>query len=769
MNAKAIWPGWEIVEPIGSGGFGKVYKIRKTDDSTGDYFSALKVITIPGNSEDYNSYKEEGYDDGTITQIFSNQVQRIVEEFRLMAKFRGNSNIVSYEDHMIVPHEDEKGWDILIRMELLTSLTKHVADNPMSEKEIIKMGIGICRALELCKKANVIHRDIKPQNIFISEFGEYKLGDFGIARTMDHSTRATKTGTYTYMAPEVYSGEAYGATIDIYSLGLVIYWALNEKRMPFLPLPPQPPTASEIEASQTKRLSGEALPAPKNGSELLKQAVLKACAPNAADRYQDPEDFRAALEKALSFIPAILPETDEAVAAFPGAVSIPDDEDLEKTMALRPQPVPTPVAKPTPAPAAQPTPTPVAQPKQVDIPDDLDVTQALRPNGAAVTPPQPSVPPTPVEKPKPPKKKKGKLTLIIVIVLALITAAVAAVFIINGSEKKSSKSDDSASASDSSSAGSSSAESSSDATSAPNGSGSHSCTWKWDYNDDWHRQICETCGATQKNEPHSYTWSNADSGVETGVCKCGHTITRTVEEEHQCTVDGSGYDSEVHYDFCEGCYSRLNEEPHSLSDWEVLYDSTTTKTGLEERKCHCGYSETRDIPVKESGDPILSPSDNPYNVALGAPYDAKGYAIENDEWPADYTADLTDGIATAEMTFDNHWFAFCTSEGDNGLNAPDGIGTVTLDLGSLSYISRIDINAVFGDNVDGSGVNGPEAITLYVGDSEGNFTYVNTYIPQLTDGIGWEFLPCETQGRYVKLEFKLRGIFCFINEIEVYN
>ena len=225
---KELWPGWEIVEAIGTGGFSKVYKIRKNDMAdTGDYYAALKVITIPQSQDEYETYVMDGYDENTITSIFSSQVKKLVEEFRLMAQFKGNSNIVSYEDHMIIPHADEKGWDILIRMELLSSLPKYCTKAPLSIDETVKLGIDICRALELCQKKNIIHRDIKPQNIFVNEFGDYKLGDFGIARSMDHTTHATKTGTYSYMAPEVYRGEAYGITIDMYSLGLVLYWLLE--------------------------------------------------------------------------------------------------------------------------------------------------------------------------------------------------------------------------------------------------------------------------------------------------------------------------------------------------------------------------------------------------------------------------------------------------------------------------------------------------------------------------------------------------------------
>ena len=87
----------------------------------------------------------------------------------------------------------------------------------------------------------------------------------------------TVVGTYNYMAPEVFGGRPYGSTADIYSLGLVLYWLLNERRLPFLPLPPAAISAEEDEQARIRRLRGERLHAPQNGSAALKRIVLKAC------------------------------------------------------------------------------------------------------------------------------------------------------------------------------------------------------------------------------------------------------------------------------------------------------------------------------------------------------------------------------------------------------------------------------------------------------------------------------------------------------------
>lgn len=148
-----------------------------------------------------------------------------------------------------------------------------------------KIGKDICNALVLCKKHEIVHRDIKPQNIFVSANGDYKLGDFGIAKTVEKTMGGTKIGTYKYMAPEVYNNQPYGSTADIYSLGLVLYWLLNERRMPFMPLPPAKIMAGQDEEARHRRLSGEKLPAPAHGSGELKRIVLKACAHDPKDRY----------------------------------------------------------------------------------------------------------------------------------------------------------------------------------------------------------------------------------------------------------------------------------------------------------------------------------------------------------------------------------------------------------------------------------------------------------------------------------------------------
>lgn len=293
-----IWPGWNTVRSIGDGSFGVVYEIER------DVFgqkekAALKVITIPQSSSDVDELRSEGYDNSSITKTFRRYLEDIVNEYSLMRKLNGSANVVNCDDVRYVQHDDGFGWDIYIKMELVTPLTK-VIGKTVPDDQVIQIGSDICKALILCKKHNIIHRDIKPANIFVSENGDYKLGDFGIAKTVEKTTSQTKIGTYDYMAPEVYHDEPYGSTADIYSLGLVLYWLLNERRTPFLPLPPERPGNSVRNDARKRRFNGEALPAPVHGDQDLQSVVLKACAYNSEDRYQTPEEFYDALLNAQS-------------------------------------------------------------------------------------------------------------------------------------------------------------------------------------------------------------------------------------------------------------------------------------------------------------------------------------------------------------------------------------------------------------------------------------------------------------------------------------
>lgn len=307
---EPVFNSWYIKRLIGEGSYGKVFEMEREDFGT-TYKAALKAMTIPSNESEVKSIMADGMDEASVRTYYKNFVEDIVKEFVLMSKLKGNSNIVSYEDHAVIEHKDGIGWDILIRMELLTPLFDYIKRINLKRKDVIQLGIDMCKALELCQKYNIIHRDIKPENIFVSENGDYKLGDFGIARTLEQTSgMLSKKGTQAYMAPEIYREESYGSNVDIYSLGIVMYRLLNENRTPFLPAYPAPITHADREAAIKKRISGAPLPKPANADGRLAEIVLKACSYDPKERYFAPMEMREELE-------AILYNREEAKVIYP--------------------------------------------------------------------------------------------------------------------------------------------------------------------------------------------------------------------------------------------------------------------------------------------------------------------------------------------------------------------------------------------------------------------------------------------------------------------
>lgn len=294
-----VFQGWEIEKYIGGGAFGKVYRIVR-EDFGHTYEAAMKVIEIPQNPTEVIALRNDGMTEENVTEYFYGMVEEIVEEFVLMSKLKGNSNIVSYEDHAVIKKKDSFGWVIYIRMELLTPLFSYIKENNLTIKDVIQLGIDMCHALEVCQKFNIIHRDIKPENIFVSKTGDFKLGDFGIARELEKtSSELSKKGTKSYMAPEVFKGLSYNSNVDVYSLGIVLYRFLNNNRLPFMPPVPKPIRYSDKERADALRMSGQPMPKPAQANGRLAEIILKACAYMPKERYESAHAMRMALEEMI--------------------------------------------------------------------------------------------------------------------------------------------------------------------------------------------------------------------------------------------------------------------------------------------------------------------------------------------------------------------------------------------------------------------------------------------------------------------------------------
>lgn len=292
-----VLDGWEIVSELGRGAYGEVFEIHKNDFGI-IAKAALKVIRIPHSSSDVRAVMSEGMDENSVTKYFEDVVQSIVKEIAIMAKLKSHPNIVSYENHKVIKKDGDIGWEILMQMELLTPLQEYQLKHVLVEEEVLRLAVELCDALSFCEKQGLIHRDIKPENIFVSDLGQFKLGDFGVARTAEKTMGGmSKKGTEGYMAPEVYLEKEYGPSVDIYSLGLVLYRLMNGNRLPFLPPAPRPISFSDREAAILKRMKGENMSFPANASEGFARIILKACAYRPKERYLSADEMLADLRR----------------------------------------------------------------------------------------------------------------------------------------------------------------------------------------------------------------------------------------------------------------------------------------------------------------------------------------------------------------------------------------------------------------------------------------------------------------------------------------
>lgn len=299
MIGKTIL-GYTVDEKIGSGAFGTVYKVSKSNVS-GTYTRALKHITIPTKKQYIDVLNSMGGDHSKADNYFAEVLKRVTGEIQIISQLSetGCKNIVRYYENDIVETPPPKTYDIYILMEYLTPFDDFVFNNELKVSDVIKLGKDILTALVSCHSQNIIHRDIKDDNIFIGADNTYKLGDFGVSKLLNDRSRAeSMKGTPNYIAPEVYLGkEKYDNTVDLYSLGIVLYRLLNKLRFPFLPDYPHSYDSNDEEKAFERRIKGEIPKLPINAENELGQVILKAIS-NRKDRFNSAYEFLEALEEA---------------------------------------------------------------------------------------------------------------------------------------------------------------------------------------------------------------------------------------------------------------------------------------------------------------------------------------------------------------------------------------------------------------------------------------------------------------------------------------
>src|ERR1700756_1718676 len=195
--------GFEDVAEIGHGGFGVVYRCAQP---LLDRTVAVKVLTADLDQEN---------------------LDRSLREQHAMGRLSGHPNIVTIlqvgttntgRPFIVMPYHAKNSLEALIR--------RH---GPLEWHETLRVGVKLAGALEAAHQAGILHRDVKPGNVLLSEYGEPQLTDFGIARIAGGFQTSTGviTGSPAFTAPEVLEGEAPSAQSDVYSLGATLFCALT--------------------------------------------------------------------------------------------------------------------------------------------------------------------------------------------------------------------------------------------------------------------------------------------------------------------------------------------------------------------------------------------------------------------------------------------------------------------------------------------------------------------------------------------------------------
>ena len=263
---------FKVLEKIGEGGMGVVYK---AEDVKLNRTVALKIpplSVIQDKDKKARFFREAqtcaALDHPNITRIFE------VDEF--------------------------EGQDFIC-MEFVdgNTLTKTLKEGPLEIKDVVEIAIQVCSALSQAHVKNIIHRDIKPDNIMMTEGGEIKVMDFGIAKFMDTVTLTKEgeiLGTVAYMSPQQAVGDEIDFRSDIFSLGAVLYELLTGK-LPF--------TGEQPIAIVYSLLNEEPLRIRELRDDVpteLEQIVFKALRKDPRERYRDISEMQKDIESFRDFL-----------------------------------------------------------------------------------------------------------------------------------------------------------------------------------------------------------------------------------------------------------------------------------------------------------------------------------------------------------------------------------------------------------------------------------------------------------------------------------
>ena len=253
---------WKIISLVSEKKGQNKYRIVKKD-SNGEVFANLFHIFAYGDH--YSSEKADFFEDEV---NFLNSIADKKEYFTCFGAY-------------LYDNPSKEKADMYIATEELEPFSKVMRSKTFTDDEITDFGLQMAEILAFLEENNIFHGNIRPENIFVTDDGKYKLGGFS-----DFECKATDLD---FSAPEVAEGRNPDLTTDIYSVGLIMYCLANNKALPF-----EGGLTTKAEAVKM-RTEGTAITAPANGNEKLKSIIIIAIQPKNENRWKNALNMKNAL------------------------------------------------------------------------------------------------------------------------------------------------------------------------------------------------------------------------------------------------------------------------------------------------------------------------------------------------------------------------------------------------------------------------------------------------------------------------------------------
>lgn len=236
----------------------------------------VKVISIPASPSQMDALLLTGAypDEASVLSYFSDLTEIVLDEINTLDTLAEQEGFITFCNHQVETMEDGKGFDVYLLSKYRRTLERHFKRHTFTHLDGLNLGLDLCAALSVCRRSGYLYVDLKPSNIFVTEQQQYRIGDLGFIR-LDGLKFASLPEKYlsTYTPPEISDAfSALNETMDVYAAGLILYQVFNDGALPF---------NDEVKP-------GDALPAPAYTDAEMSQIILKACAANPEDRFQDP-------------------------------------------------------------------------------------------------------------------------------------------------------------------------------------------------------------------------------------------------------------------------------------------------------------------------------------------------------------------------------------------------------------------------------------------------------------------------------------------------